>query len=142
MEKPDFIHETFIATTQDKLWDALTKPEVAAAFHMACDVAEALPDGGVKFILPNGNTMLTQRYTKIEPKTRIESTFEPDFGNGMTEVSRCVYIVTPEARSCKLRIEHYGVPSGQDGVAEGWARWAASLKSYLETGNPIKGFGE
>ena len=140
-EKPDFIHETFIATTHDRLWDALMDPEVAAACHMACDKAEAVEGGGMTFILPNGHTMLTQRYTKIDPKTRIESTFEPNFGEGMTESSRCVYIITPEANACKLRIEHYGVPKGQESVAEGWARWAASAKSYLETGKAIKGFG-
>ncbi|MEO1562837.1 MAG: SRPBCC domain-containing protein [Pseudomonadota bacterium] len=141
MEKPDFIHETFIATSHDRLWDALTDPETAAACHMACDKAETVEGGGMRFILPDGSTMLTQRFTKMDPKTRIESTFEPNFGEGMTKASRCVYIITPETNACKLRIEHYGTPQGQEGVAEGWARWAASAKSYLETGHAIKGFG-
>ena len=49
-----------------------------------------------------------------------------------------VYLIEPEGPQCKLTIEHYDIAAGQEGVAEGWARLAASLKSYLETGQAMK----
>jgi len=40
--------------------------------------------------------------------------------------------------TCKLTIEHFDITPGQEAFAEDWARLAASLKSFLETGNPLK----
>lgn len=140
MTKPDFVMQTFIRCTQDALWDALSDPESMAAYHFMCDRVdgEAREGGELTWILPNGNKMLTQRPTKVEPKTRIESTFEPHFFGPDAPGSRMAFIIEPQGENCKLTIEHYDLPAGQEGVAEGWARLAASLKSWLETGTPMK----
>jgi hypothetical protein len=53
--------------------------------------------------------------------------------------SHMVYLIEPQGDVCKLTIEHYDLAPGQEGFAEGWARLAASLKSYLETGTALKG---
>ncbi len=37
----------------------------------------------------------------------------------------------------KLTILHYDIPKENAGVRQGWARIAASLKSLLETGQPL-----
>lgn len=140
MTKPDFMMQTFIRCTQDALWEALSEPESMAAYHFACDIAEGRAAEGetIRFILPDGNTMLSQSVTKVDPKSRIETTFEPNFFGPDAPSSRMVYLVEPQGPACKLTIEHYDIPEGQEGVAEGWARLAASLKSYLETGTGMK----
>jgi DNA-binding transcriptional ArsR family regulator/uncharacterized protein YndB with AHSA1/START domain len=140
MTKPDFMMQTFIRCTQDALWDALSDPDSMAAYHFACDVAEGRAEEGqtIRFILPDGSTMLSQRVTKVEPKSRIEATFEPNFFGPDAPASRMVYLVEPQGPACKLTIEHYDLAEGQEGVAEGWARLAASLKSWLETGQAMK----
>lgn len=137
VSKPDFVMQTFIRCTQDALWDALSNPASMAAYHFACDRAER--DGNViDFILPDGNKMLTQTVTEETPKTRIETTFEPHFFGPGAPASRMAYLIEPQGPQCKLTIEHYDIPEGQDGVAEGWARLASSLKSWLETGTGLK----
>jgi uncharacterized protein YndB with AHSA1/START domain len=81
-----------------------------------------------------GQVMLVCTETALTPKTRIESTFEPKWdGPDMTK-SRFVYEITPEDGQCKLRLEHYDIPARQDGVADGWTRMMAGLKTWLETG--------
>jgi hypothetical protein len=50
-----------------------------------------------------------------------------------------VYLIEAQGETCKLTIEHYDMAPGQEGFAEGWARLASSLKSYLETGKAMKG---
>ena len=35
-QKPDFISQTFIRTTQDALWDALTQADQMGAYHFIC----------------------------------------------------------------------------------------------------------
>ena len=139
-QKPDFVHQTFIRTTQDNLWDALTRADQMAAYHFACDVArgDAAPGGVTEYLLPDGSLMLTQRTLSITPKSRIEMSFEPAWAPPGTPSSRVVFTVAPEGDICRLTTEHYGLTPGMEGVAEGWARWTASLKSWLETGTAIK----
>jgi hypothetical protein len=88
--------------------------------------------------LPDGNKMLAQKPTKVTPKSRIEATFEPHFFGPDAPGSRMAFIIEPQGEQCKLTIEHYDIPAGQEGVAEGWARLASSLKSWLETGTGLK----
>ena len=138
MAKPDFMMQTIIRTTQDALWDALTLPDQVAAYHFVCSDAAATETGGIVMYRPDGSTMLTQQLISSDPKTRLEYTFEPNWFEGVNEASRMVFLIEPEGPTCKLTCEHYAIPAGQEGVAEGWARHIASLKSWLETGQPIK----
>ena len=141
VSKPDFVSQTIIRCTQDALWDALTQADHMAKYHFACQTVEgdAVEGEPTRFVLPDGSTMLTMATTKLEPKSRIEQTFIPHFFGPDAPNSRLVYLIEPEGPQCKLTIEHYDLPAGQEGVAEGWARYASSLKSYLETGTGIQG---
>jgi len=91
----------------------------------------------MNMIRKDGSTMLTQVTTALEPKSRIEMTFEPNWEGG-AETSRVVFLIDTEGDHCKLTCEHYEIPEGKDGGREGWARQMASLKSWLQTGKPIK----
>jgi len=141
-QAPDFVMQTFIETTHDALWDALTKGDLAAQYHFACQTVEGdlIAGGGQKYILPDGNPMLELTVTDISPKTLIEMTFTPHFFGPGAPASRCVYRVEPQGSAVKLTVEHYNLPAGQEGVGEGWARLMSALKSFLEVG-PGKRFG-
>lgn len=140
MGKPDFMMQTFIRCTQDALWSALTEADEMARYHFACNVVQGNPAVGeaTAFILPNGDAMLRQVTTALDPKSRIAMTFEPLFMGPDAPASHMVYLIEPQGETCKLTIEHYDLAPGQEGFAEGWARLAASLKSYLETGTALK----
>lgn len=139
MGKPDFMMQTFIRCTQDALWSALTEANQMAAYHFACNVVEghAVVDETITFIRPDGSAMLRQTATALDPKSRIAMTFEPLFMGPDAPASHMVYLIEPQGETCKLTIEHYDMAPGQDGFAEGWARLASSLKSYLETGTAL-----
>lgn len=144
VSKPDFMMQTFIRCTQDALWDALSDPASMAAYHFACDRVEgraAAAGDNVTFTLPDGSKMLEQEIIQIDPKSRIETTFQPHFFGPDAPGSRMAYLIEPQGDICKLTIEHYDLAPGQEGVAEGWARLAASLKSWLETGTGLKAAG-
>ncbi|KJZ20577.1 ArsR/SmtB family transcription factor [Loktanella sp. S4079] len=140
MGKPDFMMQTFIRCTQDALWAALTEADQMAAYHFACNAVQgnAAVDETTTFILPNGEAMLRQVTTALDPKTRIAMTFEPLFMGPDAPASNMVYLIEPQGEMCKLTIEHYNMAPGQEGFAEGWARLASSLKTYLETGTGLK----
>lgn len=136
--KPDFVMQTFIRCSQDALWDALTEPEALTQYHFMADRVER--DGNkLVYIMADGSPMLTCVETKLDPKTRIESTFEPSWAGPDVPLdkSRFVYLIAVEGPHCSLTIEHYDIPEGQEGVADGWARELAGLKTWLETGNAV-----
>ncbi|MCF2904454.1 metalloregulator ArsR/SmtB family transcription factor [Octadecabacter sp. CECT 8868] len=140
MSKPDFMMQTFIRCTQDALWDALTQADDMARYHFACNTVQGNATVGEEttFILPHGEAMLRQVTTALDPKSKIAMTFEPLFMGPDAPPSHMVYLIEPQGDTCKLTIEHYDMAPGQEGFAEGWARLAASLKSFLETGEPLK----
>ncbi len=141
MGKPDFMMQTFIRCTQDALWDALTRADQMAAYHFMCNEVRgnATVGAATEFIKPDGDAMLRQVTTALDPKTRIAQTFEPLFMGPGAPASHMVYLIEPQGDVCKLTIEHYNMAPGQEGFAEGWARLASSLKSYLETGHALRG---
>jgi DNA-binding transcriptional ArsR family regulator len=138
--KPDFMMQTFIRCSQDALWDALTKADQMAAYHFVCNEVrgDAKPDNVTEFIKPDGQPMLRQVTTELDPKSRMAMTFQPLFMGPDAPASHMVYLLEPQGETCKLTIEHYDMAPGQEGFAEGWARLAASLKSYLETGVALR----
>ena len=140
--KPDFVMSTHIRCTQDALWDALTDEAQMSRYHFLARKVHR--DGDTyRYVLPDGEDMLVCRTLSTDPKTRIEATFEGQW-EGAGEPSRTVFLLRPEGENCRLTVEHYDltfpvVPG--EGVADGWERWAAGLKTFLETGEPVR-FGE
>ena len=136
MTRPDFTMTTFIDCTHDALWEALTRGELIALYHFACDTVRGdmqAPGDSVAYLYPHGAPMLSNRVISITPKSRIEMAFEPGWGGDRTP-SRCVYLVEATASGMKLTVEHDDLPATQTGVADGWARFLAGVKTWLETG--------
>jgi uncharacterized protein YndB with AHSA1/START domain len=136
-EKPDFVLQTYIRCSQDALWDALADERNVAHYHFMA--SHATRDGDtVVMRLPDGSPMLTNIMLESDPKSRMVCTFEPHWEGGGAP-SKVIYLLKPEGAFCQLTVEHYDltfpVVPGQ-GVADGWARWAAGLKTWLETGEP------
>ncbi len=139
MTKPDFMMQTYINCTQDALWDALTDPDAAVQYNFVA--SSCVREGNaLVYRTPDNNLMLICTETKLTPKTRIESTFEPHWAGPEVELetSHFVYLIEPQGDNCMLTVEHYDVPAGQEGVADGWHRTLAGLKTYLETGRAVK----
>ncbi|CTQ50804.1 ArsR/SmtB family transcription factor [Jannaschia donghaensis] len=134
--KPDYVLRTYIRCTQDALWEALTDADAAANYHPFTPTA--VRDGDtIVYKLPDGADMLICREMAKTPKTRIESEFVPKWAPDIP-VSRFVWTIDPQGDACRLTLEHYDIPPGGEGYAEGWERLTAGLKTWLETGTPTR----
>ncbi|WP_102107671.1 ArsR/SmtB family transcription factor [Oceaniglobus roseus] len=134
-EKPSYVMSTYIDCTHDALWDALTKGDLISKYHFVCETVQGdFAEGqDVNYLLPNGAPMLVMRTLRIDPKSLIEAEFHPRWGGDETP-SRFVYLVEPTKSGMKLTVEHYGLTPAQGGIADGWTRLLAGLKTFLETG--------
>lgn len=135
-EKPDFVLHTFIRCSRDALWDALRDPGAVPHYHFLAARAEQA-DGRTTLFFPDGREMMVMAQVDETPKSRLETTFEPRWEPD-ARVSRVVYRIEEEDGHCKLTVEHYALRHGAEGVADGWARWAAGLKTWLETGTQAR----
>ena len=138
-EKPDFVLQTYIRTTPQTLWAALFSADQtprymidAAAFHGELKKGERYEQRR-----PDGSVMLSGEILAVEPERRVEMTFQPGWMGPDADVSRCVYEIEPAGANCKLTVMHFDIPADQQGVREGWSSIFASLKSLLETGEPL-----
>jgi DNA-binding transcriptional ArsR family regulator/uncharacterized protein YndB with AHSA1/START domain len=137
--KPDFMLETFIRTTPQKLWEALTSAELSRQFHFAKAAFTGKVAAGepYEYLRPDGGVMLSGTILQADPYNRLEMTFIPGWGDGERKASRNVYEIKALGHVTKLTVLHFDIPPGYEGVAEGWAQIVASLKSLLETGQGL-----
>ena len=139
MAKPDFVMQTYIRCTLDALWHALTDPDEIANYHFLAQVVRK--DGATtRYEFAPGQPMILSRDIKLDPKTRIEQTFEGLWEDAGAP-SRFVYLLKEEGSVCSLTLEHYDLTypvMHGEGVADGWARLLAGLKTYLETGETVR----
>jgi uncharacterized protein YndB with AHSA1/START domain/DNA-binding transcriptional ArsR family regulator len=137
--RPDFMMETFIRTTPEKLWDALTNAALIPQYHFAGTAVEGAftPGTDYRYLAQSGDVILSGTVIAAEPPHRLELSFQPQWMGRDAKASRHVYEMKVIGDLMKLTVLHYALPAGQEGVREGWAKFAASLKSFLETGTGL-----
>ena len=138
-DKPDFMLETFIRTTPEKLWEALTSGDISKRYYIAGAAIHGAmePDTPYEYLTADGKVMLSGTVLAADPPKRLEMTFLPGWVGPNAKPSRNVYEIEAVGDLTKLTILHFDLPAGQEGLKEGWAKIAASLKSLLETGEAL-----
>ncbi len=75
-DKPDYVLQTYIRTTQDALWDALTNPDKTVLYYYNSRLKTDLQPGSpFQYFGADGGLMLDGEVVEVTPKTRIVSTF-------------------------------------------------------------------
>lgn len=138
-----FVYVTYIRTTAEILWDALTQPEFTrrywaetwqeSAWKSGADWRLMIPDGRVGDV---GTVIEVDRPRKLVIEWSIE--FQPDLkAEGPTRVT---YELEPAGTAVKLTLTQE-TPIARskiiDAMSQGWPHLFASLKSLLETGEPL-----
>jgi uncharacterized protein YndB with AHSA1/START domain len=143
MEKEQFVYVTYIRTTPEKLWQALREPEFTRQYWLE-HVQESDWKAGAAWRTktPAGEVKLTGEILEIDPPRRLVFTWRNEFSPEARAEghSRVTYTLEPQGASVKLTVLHEMDRRGtklMQGVAKGWPLVLASLKSLLETGEPL-----
>lgn len=138
-----FVYVTFIRTTPEKLWDALTKPEFTRSYWydmwQDSDWREGsswkmmFPDGR---IADQGTILVSERPKRLVISWRNE--FRPELkAEGF---SRATLEIEQAGPAVKLTVTHeIGIPESKliEAVSGGWPLILSMLKSLLETGETL-----
>ena len=137
--KPDFLMQTYIRTTPERIWEALTSEEMSARYNVLAGgiQGEFAAGGEYRHVLPNGESILSGSVLRAEPPALLEMTFVPGWTGPDATPSRVIYKIEPQGAVCLLTIRHFDLSAEQEGVKQGWARILSNLKTLLETGQPL-----
>jgi uncharacterized protein YndB with AHSA1/START domain len=156
MTDPKFVYVTYIRTTPEKLWQALTSREFLSQYWMG-GPAGVDPQAGapVKWEIGGEVRDLGQVVLEAEPYRRLSYTWhnyqreymqtfgwtEEQFAELIKEkVSKVTFDIEPAGPAVKLTVTHDDFVPGSEmlaSVSGGWPMVLAGLKSLLETGEPL-----
>lgn len=158
MNKPKFVYVTYIATTPEKLWQALTDPEFTRQYWSGrCLESDWRP--GSRFVnwcdAAHGDLDFAGTVLESDPPRRLVYTFGEQWGEWVRgsvhkEVvneppSRVTYTLepagTPESPVVKLTVIHDELDErGQTfkSISNGWPAILSNLKSLLEVGHSLE----
>lgn len=143
MSKPEFVYVTYIATTPEKLWAALTRGEFTKAYwyerRIESDWTVGSPvafyDGDSGFRTDSGIVLAS------DPPRLLSYSFQPEFNEEVQKMgtSRVTFTLEPQEGMVKLTLVHDELPTEEmaAGFREGWAPILSSLKTFLESGKPL-----
>jgi uncharacterized protein YndB with AHSA1/START domain len=137
-DKPDFVVSTYIRTTPDRLWEALTNPEITRRFDYGGRVQAQLEVGGrFDYLDPKGEINLRGEVLEVDPPRRLVTTFKASWAEPGGEVTRVMYEIEPMGEVCKFTLTHFDYEKSKAGVEQGWPIIISGLKTWLETGRPL-----
>jgi uncharacterized protein YndB with AHSA1/START domain len=135
MEK---VFEIYIKTTPERLWEAITDPELRARYNFGVGVeSEWTPGSSYDSVHPGaGITIAAGENLEVDPPRRLVQSFtalwsEQVKGEG---TSRVTWEIEQIEDSCRLTVTHDQLREGaNDELFGGWPMILSGLKTLLET---------
>lgn len=142
MSKPEFVYTTYIETTPEKLWDALTSGEFTKRYWFNTEVRSDWKVGSPFALVMDGKTTDVGEILEADRPRRLSYTFKHVLDDELKKepASKVVFTLEPFGKVVKLTLTHEGFVEGGkmlDGISKGWPAILASLKSLLESGEPL-----
>ncbi len=143
MEKSIFNYVTYIRTTPERLWQALTAPEFTRQFFFGIVMESDWKAGAEwKAIGSDGEVKDSGEILEIDPPRLLVLKWRNEFKPELKAegYSRLSYELEPQGELVKLTVLHQMDRAGSKligAVSNGWPMILSSLKSLLETGEPL-----
>jgi uncharacterized protein YndB with AHSA1/START domain/DNA-binding transcriptional ArsR family regulator len=143
MDRPRHVFQVYIRTTPDKLWQAITDPAFTERFFFQTRVDSTCRSGEpIRYVLPNGKLVVEGSVLVAEPPLRLVTTwaFRNNPETQDDPPSRVTWEIEPVGEMCKLTLVHDDFLTETktfQSVVNGWPLVLSSLKSLLETGEPL-----
>jgi uncharacterized protein YndB with AHSA1/START domain/DNA-binding transcriptional ArsR family regulator len=152
----DFVYTTYINTTPERLWQALTEPAFTRRYWGVALESDWKVGSTVTWQV-SGATIEDSEQVVLEskPGRRLAYTwhsFTPEFakacGLDVEDVARAAeeprskvtFEIEPHGRTVKLTVVHGGFEPGsevRESISQGWPELLSNLKTLLETGETL-----
>ena len=148
MERPKHVYDVYIRATPERVWEAITSGDLTRQwFYGTRFTGELAPGAALSYLNEDGSAAAEGEILEIQAPARLVHTWRsnwgPEFEND--RASRVTWELTPMGATTLLRLTHDdfdGETATYRAISSGWAPILSSLKSLLETGEPLVLGGE
>lgn len=134
MEK---IFEIYIKTTPERLWQAITDPQMRRKYNFGLVVTSDWTKGSHFEGVGQGHKILEGENLEVDPPRKLVQSFRALWGEDVKAAgtSRVTWEIEKVADSCLLRVTHDQLPENANPqLYGGWMMILSGLKTLLETG--------
>jgi uncharacterized protein YndB with AHSA1/START domain/DNA-binding transcriptional ArsR family regulator len=135
------VFEIFIKTTPERLWEAITDPEMRAKYSFGVEThSDWNPGSEYRSSVPGVIDIAEGENLEVDPPRRLVQTFTALWSDEVKSegASRVTWEIEPVGDSCRLTIVHDQLPEGASGeLYGGWPQILSGLKTLLETGETL-----
>ena len=139
--KPTFVYVTYIESTPDRVWDALTDADTTATYWGHSNVSDWRVGSRWEHQRTDGSHIADTGGTVIESTrpVRLVTTWEDPTAAAPVTPSKVTFCIEPFGGIVRLTVTHEDLPdeANRDLAARGWAAVLSNLKSLLETGHVL-----
>jgi uncharacterized protein YndB with AHSA1/START domain len=139
MSKPQFVYVTYIETTAEKLWHALTDGDFTERYWFGHRVTSDWKVGSAYGFANQGKPTVEGEVLISDPPRRLAYSWNnrKDAARG-EGTSRVTFDLEPRGNVIKLTVTHDELEEKTlRDISGGWPMVIASLKSLLETGHEL-----
>jgi uncharacterized protein YndB with AHSA1/START domain len=143
MSKSSFVYVTYIAASPERVWEALTKPDISEKYWFGYRVqADGKAGDRMTAISPAGKEAHNDPIIESDPPRRLVYRWKPLYKDMLGErPSRVTFELEPFKDQTRLTVVHdeFDEDSKIFGmISKGWPAVLSSLKSFLETGKGLQ----
>lgn len=142
--KPATVYTIYIAATPEKVWQALTSAEFSQRYFSGFAVEPELRVGGAFIVrAPDGSLHISGKVIECDPPKKLTVTWNVTWPGIVEKLGPTLvtYEIEPAGDAVRLTMtEAHDRPISDDilsGGRQGWPAILSSLKSLLETGQPL-----
>ena len=141
MSKPEFVYTTYIASTPEKVFAALTDAEMSERYWHGNSVVSDWKVGSLFTLrLAHHDNDVTGKVLEFDPPRRLVYSFLAQDGSDGGKPSRVAFELEPQRDQVRVTMVHDGFEPGSPvlkKVSLGWPLILCSLKSYIECGKVL-----
>ncbi|AUX78483.1 SRPBCC family protein [Sinorhizobium fredii] len=147
-ETISFVYVTYIRATPEKVFEAITRPDIARRYWGHENVSDWKPGSRWEHIRANDerSVELVGEVVEHTPPRRLVITWaNASDADNPAKYSRVTCSLVPFDGMVQLTVSHDELEAGSGmaaGISKGWPVVLSSLKSFLETGEAIDVFAK
>jgi len=137
--KHTYVYVTYIVTTPQKLWEALTDARISASYWERENVSDWKVGSEWQHRLPGKSPDVIGQVLESDPPRRLVTTWEvPSDRGNPDKTNRCAFDIEDVGGKVKFTVTHSELSDkALADVSGGWPAVLSNLKTLLETGKTI-----